>query len=550
MCADLSQHSGMSWSRRFKTRYGPIEKFLRKHDDVFTLSANNRLVKLKPHDRVSVISSRDERVSVSPTPEPNELIQTCLNETGQAQPTANDGPGQRWYDFNDSRIEQINSSAIQKQFSGNESAYMLFYRRKSTRASERPVAAHRSIVPEWLAQEIRDENEKLRAKRDEYENSLNQIQVEFYLDADFYLEKSVLNMSSDEARLLLPVDIRTTTVADLKEILVSVCTADSGPDEPDERKKRALQRRKEQCLNILFDDESSFNLLLVGRVDTSNSGRYSYYVRKVLNKLPDENLYRLMSENKHESVIVLARSDVKWPVGKKYEPVRLVFKFFDQKFEIKEISYTFTKSTPVVQVKEEVSAYLIGEQLNAFDFAGLTSEETKLVVGDSFIYNLIKTNESLVKTSEVKILLDAAEYDAKTLKELDVRNGDVITIESNTNIEQLFENKLALGSPVVRRPNELALHDVATSPQHKMHEISVVNLLQDVNQLLAVDLKTHKMQVDQNETIRNIRVMALSFYNFDQVQPSFYIFIILFQLSKLQLTQNHLFFCNFLSQCY
>ena len=36
-----------------------------------------------------------------------------------------------WFDVNDSRISCIRERDLQRQFSGKESAYMLFYRRKN-----------------------------------------------------------------------------------------------------------------------------------------------------------------------------------------------------------------------------------------------------------------------------------------------------------------------------------------------------------------------------------------------------------------------------------
>jgi len=46
-------------------------------------------------------------------------------------------PGNAWFDFNDSRVHPIWPQAIEKQFSGKESAYMLFYRKSTlTRPQE------------------------------------------------------------------------------------------------------------------------------------------------------------------------------------------------------------------------------------------------------------------------------------------------------------------------------------------------------------------------------------------------------------------------------
>ena len=40
-----------------------------------------------------------------------------------------------WFDVNDSRISCIRERDLQRQFSGKESAYMLFYRRKNLSVS-------------------------------------------------------------------------------------------------------------------------------------------------------------------------------------------------------------------------------------------------------------------------------------------------------------------------------------------------------------------------------------------------------------------------------
>lgn len=47
VCGEMAKETGMSWNKQFKTRYGPIEKFLRKYDDVFELSACSKLVRLR-----------------------------------------------------------------------------------------------------------------------------------------------------------------------------------------------------------------------------------------------------------------------------------------------------------------------------------------------------------------------------------------------------------------------------------------------------------------------------------------------------------------------
>ena len=57
-------------------------------------------------------------------------------------------PGHCWFDFDDSRVRPIATSVIEKQFAGRESAYMLFYRRKSlSRPRDGTCTSGRHRVP-------------------------------------------------------------------------------------------------------------------------------------------------------------------------------------------------------------------------------------------------------------------------------------------------------------------------------------------------------------------------------------------------------------------
>ena len=57
ICTDLTRETGISWNKRFKSRYGPIEKFLRKNDDSFEVNTDGRSAKLKIHDEIKIVSS-------------------------------------------------------------------------------------------------------------------------------------------------------------------------------------------------------------------------------------------------------------------------------------------------------------------------------------------------------------------------------------------------------------------------------------------------------------------------------------------------------------
>lgn len=232
---------------------------------------------------------------------------------------------------------------------------MLFYRRKSTKNQEITTNDNLERIPKWMIDEIRLSNESLSAKRAEYERSLNQTGVEVYLDSDFYLEKNVLNLHEhfENKHLKIYIDRQKTQVNELDEILIQRCTS---PTENDEL------TRRESFLKSLVE---THHFLLVNRVDTSNSGRFSYYVKSVLTD-PKAVLHKLIAANKllKDSVIVVCRYVDLWPIGDDFEPVRVVFKFYTKSFEIREVSCTFVKSTTIKSAKEEISTIILAENLN------------------------------------------------------------------------------------------------------------------------------------------------------------------------------------------
>lgn len=239
---------------------------------------------------------------------------------------------------------------------------MLFYRRKSTHIQKESIREYYEKIPKWLMDEIQKENVELNLKRDEYEKSLNEIKVEFYLETDFYLEKNILNLNQqcENQKFLLSIDKRSTIVNDLKEILIKYCIEQNKTSKMNDSEIKECQQRKESCLNLLFD-EKPIHFLLVNRVDTSNSGRFSYFVHSLLNE-PSENVYKLINATKSKDcVLVLSKSPDLWPIGDDFEPVRIVFKFFNNNFEIREMSCTFIKSTPIKLVKEEILSTMLAE---------------------------------------------------------------------------------------------------------------------------------------------------------------------------------------------
>lgn len=234
---------------------------------------------------------------------------------------------------------------------------MLFYRRSALRYSNESKESwgkkHLEKIPKWLIDEIYKENELLERKRLEFDSSLNNIPIEVYLDTDFYLEKNVLNLHEHLERqsMKIYVEKKNTKVKDLNEILIKRCTDES----------TEVIERKEKLLKVLVEPH---HFLLVCRVDTSTSGRFSYFVKSKLHE-PNAILYESIAKTKSkECVLVLAKRFDMWPVGDDFEPVRVVFKFYNKRFEVRDISCTFTKSTTVKFLKDEISNIIMSEKLN------------------------------------------------------------------------------------------------------------------------------------------------------------------------------------------
>ena len=98
--ADLNKATGTSWNKRFKSRYGTVSKFLKKHNnDTFELSADECYVQLRAHDRINIVlSSLYNANTTSPNDaaaagasQNSNLIESCLKEVDESGlPSYND----------------------------------------------------------------------------------------------------------------------------------------------------------------------------------------------------------------------------------------------------------------------------------------------------------------------------------------------------------------------------------------------------------------------------------------------------------------------------
>ncbi len=298
---------------------------------------------------------------------------------------------------------------------------MLFYRRKTADTDHEPL----QTLPEWLNNEITLANSKIHTQRTESEKQENIIKADCYLETDFYLDTNVLNMHQhfENKSLQFEVDKRTTTVRDLKEMLVNQCTDESLAID---------QVRKEACLNVVFD-EAPFYWLLCQRVNTSGEAsdsqenvQCSYYIKRVLDD-ESQKVHEIISKSPGLLLVLSKHLDV-WPIGEEYKPVRVLVKYYDTQYHVIQSSYTFTKCTLIKDVKTVLSNdYLANQRSNSMLKLTLVRRGG---VGDGKAGDLVE-NSQLLTVYE----------DAKSLADLLVQNGDLVTIEENVSMAQKLTNQ-------------------------------------------------------------------------------------------------------------
>ncbi|GFS61409.1 ubiquitin carboxyl-terminal hydrolase 40 [Trichonephila inaurata madagascariensis] len=235
LSGEIFKWSGLNWNKNFKSIHGTIGKFLQKHSDVFYFNASSNIVYLNA-DAMNIELAPDcstpSTSSMDCTPNsPKETKKSAvmnslkLNIFDKKRPQNNLGSvSQNWFDFNDSRVSPIVVKDIEKQFSGKESAYMLFYRRKSF---VRPVEAKgnpKYMMPERLLKLVEEENAELERQRDEYETALNTINLQVHLGNSYKCTNGVLEPKINEIHFVdLAIDKRKLLL-DLRDCIFKLCS--------------------------------------------------------------------------------------------------------------------------------------------------------------------------------------------------------------------------------------------------------------------------------------------------------------------------------------
>lgn len=234
LCGEITKWTGVSWNKRFKSMHGVIVKFLQKHNDIFHYNASTNMVYLKNE------TTSSESVLECSNSSPSDLENaTCsLKETKKyavmnslklnffdkkrAQ-GSHSAYSHNWFDFNDSKVSSILVRDIEKQYSGKESAYMLFYRRKSLIRPSEAKGNPKYGMPEKLTKLAEEENFELERLREDYETALNTVNLQVHLGNNYKCSNGVLEPKLGEmAYLDLAIDKRKILL-DLRDCISKVC---------------------------------------------------------------------------------------------------------------------------------------------------------------------------------------------------------------------------------------------------------------------------------------------------------------------------------------
>ncbi|KAE8580597.1 hypothetical protein XENTR_v10024482 [Xenopus tropicalis] len=202
----LLEYMGTSWNKTYRKQHGAMHKFLQSHPSVFQMSADGSLVGLA-HSVPDTVGS-DSESSRPGTPEKSQA------------PSRSAG---HWFDFNDSKVEPIRETDIEKQFQGKESAYMLFYRKCEMNRPPEAKGNPRFGVPEHILNDMDQENIELQTKRTESALQINCMDLCLHLSSHYQYENGALHPAHprNNSKLAIAID-RRRTVEDLKQLAFQV----------------------------------------------------------------------------------------------------------------------------------------------------------------------------------------------------------------------------------------------------------------------------------------------------------------------------------------
>ena len=189
-------------------------------------------------------------------------------------------------------------------------------------------------------------------------------------------------------------------------------------------------------------------------------------------------------------MFILSKKCDVWPIGPEYEPMRIVVKFFDKSFKINEVSFTFTKCSLITHVKEEISQILLCD---------LNEGSEKKFELSNLIFTLVQANKN------EKTVLEASQYDHKSLSDALIKNGDCITIELKDFDKILDKNQ----------SDQAILTTITQINAKDLVKINVINLIIKPSELGAANFSANELNVECGEKISNLLFIAMSSFDVD-----------------------------------
>ncbi|XP_053373071.1 ubiquitin carboxyl-terminal hydrolase 40-like isoform X2 [Mercenaria mercenaria] len=232
---EILKQTGLSWNKRFKGKYGAITKFLTKYNDKFIFDPVHKHVSLQTYGPNS--ETQNSPAKTQPVPSTSECTcdknknkasdenrepdkqqnqssdkscdktcDKCARNSGSDRNDQGDSrnvkkrnglsekpnPGKAWFDFNDSHVHPIYEKAIEKQFSGRESAYMLFYRKKSLVRPNKAYECKTYCMSENLITEMMTENSLLDEERKQYDIEMNKLTLQIHFSRCYQYREGAL----------------------------------------------------------------------------------------------------------------------------------------------------------------------------------------------------------------------------------------------------------------------------------------------------------------------------------------------------------------------
>ncbi|XP_053140007.1 ubiquitin carboxyl-terminal hydrolase 40 isoform X2 [Hemicordylus capensis] len=195
------EKNGVSWNKKYRKQYGPIRKYLQTHSQVFLLTSDERKVKMndQSHPQNDSVNMTSEKTSTA-----------IMGHSSESH----------WFDLNDSKVQPIKEKEIEKQFQGNESAYMLFYRKSQMTRPSEARGNPRYRVPSHLLNEMDAANLRLQKRRAECNLVDNNIDLHLHIHSRYKLYNGALHplLPQKESVLDLTIDKRQT-LGDLQQLV-------------------------------------------------------------------------------------------------------------------------------------------------------------------------------------------------------------------------------------------------------------------------------------------------------------------------------------------